>query len=75
MPISKIFFGSQGAGDRCHESVGLDEPEAREADGVNRRQHDLPRLVAAEESGEVGVLDLRKSIAGVKGALADIAAE
>jgi len=66
---------SERAGDGCEESIGKDEAEAGQADGVDGREDDLSGFVAAERCGEGGVVDRRKRVSGVEGMLADVAAK
>jgi hypothetical protein len=71
----KDFLWPERANDGCEKSVGNDEAEAGEADGVDRRQDDLARFVAAKKCGECGVIDDGKRVACVEGVLAEGAAK
>src|SRR5258705_2952912 len=71
----KNFFWAERADDGCEKGIGNDETKAGEADGVDGREDDVAWFIAAKEPGECWMIDDRERIAGVKGMLADAAAE
>src|SRR5258708_2310550 len=60
------FFWAERADDGCEKSVGNDKAKTGKTDGINRREDDLPRFVAAKELCEGWMIDDRERIAGVE---------